>query len=211
MNDPGGATRGVARLRHVAPLMYSPAMYRGTIRVRQKQCHAGVTMAGRRERVRIESIADHPDLVDTVARWQWGEWGHLDPADSLAARIASLRDQTDGDRIPTTFVALDGDAPLGSASLVEQDMPTHPELTPWLASVYVTPTARGRGVASALVRHAVRQAAVMGVARLYLYTEGARGLYEKLGWRAIAMDHFEGSPVTIMAIDPAPARNRPSF
>lgn len=164
--------------------------------------------------MRIEGIADHPALVETVARWQWSEWGHLDPADSLAARIASLRDQTDPCRIPVTFIALDGDEPLGSASLVMDDLPPHPDLSPWLASVYVTPTARGRGVASALVRHAVGRAAAMGVARLYLYTEGARGLYEKLGWRAIAEDHFEGSPVTIMAIDlapgTAPARDRQS-
>jgi GNAT superfamily N-acetyltransferase len=155
-------------------------------------------------RVRIESITDHPELIETVARWQWGEWGHLDPADSLAARIAGLRAQAAGGQIPTTYVALEGDAPLGSASVVVADMPTHPELAPWLASVYVTPSARGRGVASALVRCVVEHVAAMGVARLYLYTEGARGLYEKLGWYVIATDHFEGSPVTIMAIDVAP-------
>lgn len=154
--------------------------------------------------MRIDTIADHPDLIETVAHWQWGEWGHLDPEDSLAARIAGLRDQVDAGHIPATFIALDGDEPLGSASIVADDLPTHPELTPWLASVYVTPAARGRGVASALVRHVVGRAAAMGVARLYLYTEGARGLYEKLGWRAIAADHFEGSPVTIMAIDLVP-------
>lgn len=153
--------------------------------------------------MRIEHIAAHPNLVETVARWQWGEWGHLNPADSLAARIASLRDQTNPDRIPTTYIALNGDEPLGSASLVDYDMETHRELSPWLASVYVTPTARGRGVASALVRRVVRQAAVLGNPRLYLYTENARGLYEKLGWRVIATDHFEGSLVTIMAINPA--------
>ncbi len=155
--------------------------------------------------VRIENIADHLDLVETVARWQWGEWGHLDPTDSLAARITSLRAPPSRDRIHATYVALDGDEPLGSASLVEQDMSTHPELSPWLASVYVTPAARGRGVASALVRHAVGQAAAMGVARLYLFTPDARGLYEKLGWQVIATEHFEGHTVTIMAINPAPA------
>jgi GNAT superfamily N-acetyltransferase len=151
--------------------------------------------------VRIDNIVDHPALVETVARWQWDEWGR-DPTDSLAARIAEIGAQTDPDRIPTTFVALDGDEALGSACLVFDDLPTHLELNPWLASVYVTPAARGRGVASALVRRVVQQAAAIGVARLYLYTENARGLYEKLGWQVIATDHFEGSPITIMAIDP---------
>lgn len=156
--------------------------------------------------MRIENIANHPDVVGTVARWQWDEWGHLDPTDSLAARVTSLRDQTDPTRIPTTYLALDGDVPLGSASLVAYDMSTHRELSPWLASVYVTPAARGRGVASALVRHAVGQAAAMGVTRLYLFTEDARGLYEKLGWQALATERFEGHPITIMAIDPTDER-----
>lgn len=151
--------------------------------------------------MQIENLADHPEYVETVARWQWDEWG-TDPDDSLAARVADLRDQTDPDRIPTTYLALDGGAALGSASLVEDDMSTHRELSPWLASVYVAPAARGRGVASALVWRVVAQAAAMGVARLYLYTPDAQGLYAKLGWRVIATEHFEGHLVTIMTIDP---------
>lgn len=153
--------------------------------------------------MRIVNIADHPEFIETVARWQWGEWGG-DPTDSLTARIASLRDQTDPDRIPTTYLALDDGEALGAASLVEEDMSTHRELSPWLASVYVAPVARGRGVASALVRHAVAQAATMSVARLYLYTPDAQGLYAKLGWQGIATENFEGHPVIIMAIDPVP-------
>ena len=165
--------------------------------------------------VRIENIADYPALVETVARWQWEEWGHLDPTDSLAERITSLRNQTDPNRIPTAYIALEGDEPLGTAALVRHDMDTHRELSPWLASVYVTPAARRRGVASALVRRVVRQAAALGIARLYLYTPDAQGLYEKLGWQAIGTEHFQGHLVTIMAIDPAeenaPASNVPSW
>jgi GNAT superfamily N-acetyltransferase len=152
--------------------------------------------------VRIESIAEHPELIETVARWQFGEWGHLEPGDSLAARIAYLgRQAAYPGRIPTTFIALDGDEPLGSASVVEYDMETHPELTPWLASVYVQPDARGRGVASALVRCVMQEVTALGVSRLYLFTESARGLYEKLGWQMIGTDYYEGFDVTIMTVD----------
>jgi GNAT superfamily N-acetyltransferase len=155
--------------------------------------------------VRIEGIAAHPELIETVARWQFGEWGHLEPEDSLEARIAYLgRQAANPGRIPMTFVALDDDELLGSASAVEDDMGTHPELTPWLASVYVKPEARGRGVASALVRRVMQEVTALGTTRLYLYTESARGLYEKLGWRAIGEEWFEESDVTIMAIDLVP-------
>lgn len=152
-------------------------------------------------RLRIADLADHLDLGGTIARWHWNEWGSAEAGESLAAWTAGLCRRTNRDAIPTTFVALDGEELLGSVSLVEHDLPTRVELSPWVAGVYVKPAARGRGVASALVRHAVRAAADMGVARLYLYTEHARGLYEKLGWRVVAEEEYRGEAITIMALD----------
>ncbi len=151
-------------------------------------------------RVWIESIADHLDLVATIAEWHWAEWGHADPGGSLASWTEGLRRRTNRERIPTTYVALDGGELLGSATLVEHDMATRRDLSPWLAGLYVAPAHRGRGVGSALVRHAVRRAAAMGVGRLYLYTGPARGFYERLGWRPIADEWYEGQPVVVMAI-----------
>ncbi len=162
-------------------------------------------MMGEERGVRIESIAEHPGLIETVARWQFGEWGHLEPGDSLEARIAYLtRQAANPGRIPATFIALEGNEPLGSASVVESDMDTHPELTPWLASVYVKPEARGRGVGRALVRRVMDEVAALGIARLYLFTEDARGLYEQLGWHEIGAENFQGIDVTIMAVDLVP-------
>jgi GNAT superfamily N-acetyltransferase len=160
------------------------------------------------EALRIVSIAERPDLIETVARWQFAAWGQLEPSDSLAARIADLsRQAAHPGRIPHTYVALDGAEPLGSASVVAQDgevvraSPRQRDLTPWLASVYVRPAARGRGVASALVRHVTAQVASAGVTRLYLFTDGAQGLYARLGWQVIGTDAYNGLELTIMAID----------
>lgn len=149
----------------------------------------------------IASIADYPELVETIAQWHWAEWGYLDSDGSADGWAANLREWTTRDRIPTIYIAIDGADLLGSVSLIEHDMRTHQELTPWVSGVYVKSAARGQGVASALVRHVVGQAARMRFARLYLYTDTARGLYEKIGWQAIGKDHYEGHDVTIMAID----------
>jgi GNAT superfamily N-acetyltransferase len=149
----------------------------------------------------IANIADHPGQIDTIARWHWEQWGHAAPGSSVQSWAEHLRRCTNRDRIPATFVALEGTELCGTVLLVQHDMSTHRELSPWVAGVFVAPVQRGNGIASALVRHAVQQAAMMGIARLYLYTEAARGLYEKLGWHAIAEDHYEGQTVTIMAID----------
>lgn len=151
--------------------------------------------------MRIESIADHLDLVDTIARWHWDEWGHVDPGGSAESWAEGLRERTNRDRIPATFVALDGEELLGSVTLVGNDMSTRPDLWPWLAGVYVKPGHRGEGVGSALVRHTVSKAAEMGIEKLYLHTGGAREFYEKLEWRCIAEEWYEGQMVAIMEID----------
>ena len=150
--------------------------------------------------MKIESIADHLDLVDTIARWHWEEWGHLDPEGSLPSWTEGLRRRTNRDTIHTTYVALEGEELLGSVTLVEHDMSIHQDLTPWVAGVYVKPESRGQGVATALIRHAVAQAAQMGIERLYLYTASAQGLYEKLGWSHIVEDDYDGRRVDIMSI-----------
>lgn len=149
----------------------------------------------------IESIADRSDLVETIAEWHWNEWGHLDPGGSLPSWTEGLRERTCLDRIPTTYVALDGDEPVGSVTLVEHDMSTHQDLTPWLAGMYVKPEHRGKGIGSALVRHLMSKCAEMGIARLYLYTQSAGGFYEKLGGSHLEDDYYEGQFVAIMMSD----------
>ncbi len=142
----------------------------------------------------IASLATHLDLIDTIARWHQEQWRE---ASFRAEQVLCRANQ---DRIPTTYVAIHGAKLYGTALLVTRDMSTHREISPWLGGVFVAPAHRRKGIASALVRHAVRQAAAMGVMRLYLFTN-PRDLYEKLGWRAIVEEQYEGQSVTIMAID----------
>ena len=96
-------------------------------------------------------------------------------------------------------MALDGDAPVGHVSLVEHNLASHPELSPWLAGTLVHRSRRGRGVGQALVRHATARAAELGVETLYLYTERARAFYERLGWRHLWEEDYEGERVSVMA------------
>lgn len=149
----------------------------------------------------IEPLVDHLALVPTIATWHWHEWGTTAMEGDATRRAEKLRTRLHRDRVPVMYVALDDEVPLGTSALVESDMDTHPELFPWLANVYVTPPARGRGIARALVQHVMDQAAVFTLSRLYLYTHTARGLYEKLGWYVIAEEAYEGHDVTIMAFD----------
>jgi GNAT superfamily N-acetyltransferase len=150
----------------------------------------------------IELLSDHPDFVEDLARWHCEEDGRLDDRHWVAFWRDQLRSESGRDEIPIAFVAIDGDEPVGGVSLVRSNMNSHSELSPWLAGTFVHPTRRGEGIGLALVEHAVECAQALGVSRLYLYTERARGLYEHAGFRHLWDEIYEGGPVAVMAVDP---------
>jgi len=143
--------------------------------------------------MKIESIVDHLDLLNTLAQWHEKQWG--------AEWAEQVRQSTCKDRIPTIYIALDNNELLGSAMLVARDITTRAGLTPWLGGVYVKPSRRGQGIATALVSHAMNQARHMHIRRLWLYTPASRKLYERLGWQRIMESDYLGEPVTIMRLD----------
>jgi GNAT superfamily N-acetyltransferase len=159
--------------------------------------------------VTVEYLADHREFIPAVARWHHMEWGHLRPSETVEDRIGRVESSCGHCEIPTTLVALAGDQLLGSASLVEHDIDTRPELSPWLSGVFVAPEHRRRGVGAALVERVVREALALGVARLYLYTPGSGTLYLRLGWSVVERTFYRElwgeQRITIMDI----ATNQP--
>jgi N-acetylglutamate synthase-like GNAT family acetyltransferase len=126
------------------------------------------------------------------------------PHVTLDMLIGGFRARTARHAIPKTFVALENDQIVGTASLVEDDMPTRPELTPWLAAVYVLPEFRHRGIGLALVKAAMREAEALGVERLYLFTPDRVRFYNRLGWKVIEHTEYRGQNVTIMSYEVKP-------
>jgi predicted N-acetyltransferase YhbS len=157
---------------------------------------------------RIESIAAHPDVVDTLAAWHHAEWGALMAPWSLDDARRELREHVEASAgYPITLVALGGDDRiLGSVSLVATDAPEFPEYTPWLASLYVAPAARGVGVGAALVRAIVEHAHRLGFATLYLFTPGSPQIYLRCGWREQATLRLGERDVVLMVHGPADDR-----
>ena len=117
-------------------------------------------------RVTIEYLADHREFIPIVARWHHAEWGHLRPGETVEDRTARVERECGHCQIPTTFIAAAGPQPLGSASLIEHDMGTRPELSPWLSGVFVAPEHRRRGIGAALVERVVQEARALAILRL---------------------------------------------
>lgn len=150
--------------------------------------------------VTVTTVLARPDLIPTVARWLWDEWARH-KGRSLDRVVERLRSRTATVGPEQTWVVLDGDTAVATASLVHDDLDDRPELTPWLASVYVDPPHRGRGHAARLVRVVEDATRAGGVRTLWLHSEHAAGLYAKLGWIAVGAEVDHGHPVTLMRRD----------
>ncbi|HDZ08002.1 GNAT family N-acetyltransferase [Pseudohongiella sp.] len=150
--------------------------------------------------MQISSLKDKPHHLLPLAKWHHAEWSYLNPARTLDERIEEMREDLEGKAIPTTFVAENNDELLGSACILADDMSSHPELSPWLASVYVAEQHRHKGIGSVLVKRVMQHAQASGVKRLYLYTPDQARLYAKLGWQVHSEELYNGTPVTIMSI-----------
>jgi GNAT superfamily N-acetyltransferase len=149
-------------------------------------------------RMHIDYLCDHPPLIEELAALHFKEWGQFRPGQTVENRIEHMRASCGKGAIPSVVVALDGSRLLGGALLLENDLKLRPNLTPWLAGVYVIAQERGRGIASQLVKRVVEEAATLGVRELYLYTDASQALYARLGWEVVEDLLYDDLPVTVM-------------
>jgi predicted N-acetyltransferase YhbS len=134
--------------------------------------------------VRIEQLAKRAELLPVVAAWIYNEWWQDIEGSSVSTVTDLLRAHWVPDRIPMTLVASLDMLPVGTATLLSHDIGTEqwPQLSPWLAAVYVVPEHRRRGVGSSLVNAIVSGAAAAGKDVLYLLTTEREAFYAQLGW-----------------------------
>ena len=144
------------------------------------------------EQMKIARLKEHKEFISTLAKWHYDEWSYLHDVDSVERRISEFENEFGSGEIPQTFVAVESDALVGSASLLPHDMDTRMDLTPWLASVYVPVEYRTRGFGSALVRHVAKEACKRDYRTVYLYTPGREKFYVRLGWSLIERTEYHG-------------------
>src|SRR5258708_7842819 len=141
--------------------------------------------SGRKSMPLVFDIADlrqRPEFFDAVADRIWQAWwkphGH-----PLAYIRDRLRENMEPRPIPLALVAHEDGHFLGTASVIASDLAERPQLTPWVAAVWVEPEARGRGIGAALVDRATRDCFALGVSRTYLCARPRMSrFYEELGW-----------------------------
>lgn len=153
----------------------------------------------------------------TLAAWHVDEFSHLYSPEvwNLPMAIDEFAAMDVAGSLPTTWVTFDGAATaerlVGSVSLIAtDDLAGHEHVGPWLASLFVHPSARGRGLGDALVRLVVAAARDAGFDDVHLFTAGQEEYYVQRGWRPVASVDANGHPATVMVMRTSPYAARRS-
>jgi len=147
----------------------------------------------------IYNLKQKPEYLNKLAAWHQREWSYLNPGQTLSDRLIKMQAYLNEAFIPTTFVAENNNL-LGSAAIIECDMDDRKEISPWLASVYVSPEFRRQGIGKELVKHVMQQAKKHGFNSLYLYTPDQESFYQSLGWLVLEKREYHQTDVTIMSV-----------
>ena len=150
--------------------------------------------------LKISDLHNEPQHLLQLARWHHKQWGYLNPQLAESDRVEKMQAYLTPDLLPSTLVGTCGGELVGSAALVNCDMDSHPELSPWLASVYVDARWRQRGIGRELVYAVMSLARSGGYKQLYLFTDDQHGFYEQLGWSELNREVYREIPVVIMHV-----------
>lgn len=148
--------------------------------------------------MRIEYLADHREVIPILAAWFYREWSHLHPGKTEQDILRLISTRVNRDRIPLTLVAFKQRELIGSVSLKVNDLDIRPDLTPWLAALYVKEGWRGRGIGSQLVEAIEKKSVALGVRVLYLFTPESESFYTKRGWQVMERLKHHNTPITLM-------------
>ena len=120
----------------------------------------------------------------------------LKPSGAQFTKLATRPDEHE-----TVLIALVDGRLAGICLLVLHEFEPLHDVSPWLASLYVAPEYRKRGVTRRLVAAIEDQARSNGVARLHLYTGDAEEFYLKCGWSLAEQGIADGEPYAFMIRD----------
>ena len=149
----------------------------------------------------IRDLRECKQHIPTLVAWHHQEWAHLNPGQTIQQRADEMEECLGIHFVPSTFVWEEAGEAVGSASILACDMDSHPECSPWLASVFVREDRRGEGIGTALVQHAMTMASSNQIRTLFLFTPDQELFYQRLGWQWLSQETYHGDDVTLMRID----------
>jgi predicted N-acetyltransferase YhbS len=153
----------------------------------------------RRMMIKSDLLKNHSHTIPMLAKiWHEGIGKIWMPEISVEESRTLYEEELQQD-MPLTYVALDGNIPIGSCTL-ELDAGIRSDLKPWLGDLVVSTKSQKQGIGKMLIDVAVDKAKVLGFEKLYLFTfdPAITEYYQRFGWKKIGMDEFKFHPVTVM-------------
>jgi GNAT superfamily N-acetyltransferase len=148
--------------------------------------------------VAIERLKPNSPELRIAAQWRH-EAFLKDDGFSVAdseAQLAKISTEPQGCEV--ALIALIDGRIAGICMLVLHEIDPLHDHSPWLASLYIAPQFRKRGIARDLVRAIEDHARHSGVRRLHLYTVDAEEFYTKCGWSVVERIVTNGTPLVLM-------------
>src|SRR5690348_5782256 len=110
----------------------------------------------------IALIADHSEVVPTLAQWFRTQWPDYYAGRTLEEMEQDFRRERNRDCLPLRLVALEDGELVGTIVLRERERETLPEHRPELGGLFVAAPYRERGVGTELVRGGMEAARELG-------------------------------------------------
>lgn len=136
--------------------------------------------------MKIDILYNYPEHKETVAKYIMNAF--VDEKDRNQEKMEILKaffGSKHESLFPKTFIAIEDNKCMGTISIFENDLKGQDNLKPWLASLYVEPKFRSRGIAYELMRKVMDTVKEMGYDILYLRTENAGNYYIEHGWEFV--------------------------
>ena len=147
----------------------------------------------------ISRLCEIPSFAPALAEAHAREWGHLYANWNQETALADFRLERAGTDLPTTWVAHHHSGILlGSVSLVLDDLPGHPGLNPWLASLFVFPKFRGRGLGRVLTQKALDFLHEHRYPHAFVFTEDQVPFFSKFQFAVHAKTQAQEHEVMLM-------------
>lgn len=137
------------------------------------------------EALRIEYLADCPEVLSQLEKWFLQEWAPYYGPDGPGDAADDLRSSCNRRALPITLVALKGDELCATGALKAESVETHKHLGPWVAALLVAPKYRRQGIRGKLVDALEELARELGFEQLYYGADFTDRYLEGNGWEPL--------------------------
>jgi GNAT superfamily N-acetyltransferase len=137
------------------------------------------------EKLRIEYLADAPDVLPQLKAWFLREWAPYYGPDGPGDAADDLRSSCNRRALPITLIAFRGDELCATGALKAESVETHKHLGPWVAALLVAPKYRRQGIRGQLVDALEELARELGFEQMYYGADVTDRYLDRNGWQPL--------------------------